>query len=763
MELKSFQTKASGQLANNIMMYLEQPLWSDKDKILPFYQTLKSLTGSGKTLILADLLEELRSFLETEPIVLWVSKGKVVVGQTLENLSNGKYADNIPNYSVKPLLDCKELDIIDSKALLLIATVGKFNQKDKADGDRRIFQTNLDSADISLWEMLKHRKDGKGNKRDLVIVYDEGHNLSDQQTQLLQELDPLVLISASATVKVPKELEWNIKRLQKEKNLSDKDLIINVSNKEVVDSGLIKRHLSMGGYLTPMEDAIDSLLMDMKEVDKISSKLGAGFSPKAIYVSDTNMISNRSQYDDIKVPFKERNARPIQIWRYLVKSGIDPNEIAVYCNLKFDGSFPKPNEFNLFSGGDNDYYDFIKGNFKHIIFNQTLQEGWDDPSCSFAYIDKDMGSVTQVTQIIGRVLRQPNAKHYSDERLNMANFYIKTDEKDVFKGIVEEIKNTLLIDIPDIGITYHISNNKSKNLPIIEPRSKKTVPSVAIISDRAKTEIDLEIDRMMDYREDKVNTIGKGQRIRYVSSIGKDEELKEIVTKTSNSNKVTARWVFKRELDKLAKKAITLCDISDVKFDALIEYNSNAAENIRELANKISKIYREKSRIVQNPVDTIEIGSVIVDSINSKSFKNSIHEKYSDLNGLEEKFAIELDRLGYEWMRNPQNGYLKISLLDGKGTNNFNPDFIVWGSDKIYALDTKGNHIIDSESRRKLFYVEKVGEGPDLDIKLISEKKYNNEGQIVDEKGYTVWLVKQGKVDTETFNLLSDAVKLCVK
>ena len=219
--------------------------------------------------------------------------------------------------------------------------------------------------------------------------------------------------------------------------------------------------------------------------------------------------------------------------------------------------------------------------------------------------------------------------------------------------------------------------------------------------------------------------------------------------------------MFKRELDKLAKKAITLCDISDVKFDALIEYNSNAAENIRELANKISKIYREKSRIVQNPIDTIEIGAVIVDS-NSKSFKNSIHEKYSDLNGLEEKFAIELDNLGYEWMRNPQNGYLKISLLDGKGTNNFNPDFIVWKSGRIFAIDTKGNHIIDSEARRKLFYVEKTEEGPDLDIKLISEKRYNNDGQVIDENGYTVWLVKQGKITTETCGILSDAVKLCV-
>jgi type III restriction enzyme len=311
MKLMSFQTEASEEISNNIRLYLEEPLWISEDKTLPFYQTLKSITGSGKTLILADALEELRSFLSTEPIVLWVSKGKVVVGQTLENLSNGKYSENIPNYLVKPLLDCNETDIVNHKALLLIATVGKFNQKDKEDGDRRIFQTNLDSADISLWEMLKHRKDSEGRKRALIIVYDEGHNLSDQQTKLLQELNPLVLISASATIKVPKELEWNIKRLQKEKNLSNEDLIVNVSNKKVVESGLIKKYLSIGGYLTPMEEAIDSLLMDMKEVSEVSVKIGAGFSPKAIYVSDTNMISKRSQYDDIKVNFNERQARDI--------------------------------------------------------------------------------------------------------------------------------------------------------------------------------------------------------------------------------------------------------------------------------------------------------------------------------------------------------------------------------------------------------------------------------------------------------------------
>lgn len=446
MDLMKFQIQASETIAERYSEYMKEPLPGLGGKFVPFYQNLSAITGAGKTLILADTIEQIRAYSSTQPIVLWLSKGKVIVSQTIENFTTGKYVDNIPNYLVKPLLDCKESDLLDdAQGLLLIATVGKINQKDKEGGDRRVFQTGIDNANNSLWEMLKSRKNYQGIKRNLIVVYDEGHNLSDQQTRLLLDLNPSALIAASATTKVPKELEWYIARLKKEKGLKDSDLITAVSNKQVVKSGLIKKYISIGGYMTPMEIAIHNLLEDFKASEQAINDLGGDFLPKAIYVSNTNMLLETSTVDNPLVPFEEREARPIKIWKYLVNEGVNPNEIAVYCNLKFDKRFPKPQDFNLFSGGDNDYEEFLAGNYRHIIFNQSLQEGWDDPSCYFAYIDKDMGSNTQVTQVIGRVLRQPKAKHYADDKLNMANFYIKTDEKDVFKSILEDIRKTLSI------------------------------------------------------------------------------------------------------------------------------------------------------------------------------------------------------------------------------------------------------------------------------------------------------------------------------
>src|SRR5213080_3140651 len=132
MERFPFQIEASAQIARRFQAYAQDPLTITKSRSVPFYQNVSAITGSGKTVILADAVEQIRSRLPIEPIVLWLSKGRVVVWQTFANLSTGKYAELLGGYQVKPLLDCTAADVEDSsRGLLLVATVGKFNQKDK--------------------------------------------------------------------------------------------------------------------------------------------------------------------------------------------------------------------------------------------------------------------------------------------------------------------------------------------------------------------------------------------------------------------------------------------------------------------------------------------------------------------------------------------------------------------------------------------------------------------------------------------------------
>jgi len=198
MYLYPFQSNVATFVAEKFCEYQTDPLLVKKEAIVPFFQNISAITGAGKTIILADIITQMRLHLSAEPIALWISKGRVVVEQTYLNLSAWKYSQFIPNFNVLPLLDCKQTHIEDlSQAFLLVATAGKFNQKDMDKGDRMIYKQCLDNADISLWNLIKTRKLSNGIKRPLFIIYDEGHNLSDQQTELLLKLNPDAIISAS--------------------------------------------------------------------------------------------------------------------------------------------------------------------------------------------------------------------------------------------------------------------------------------------------------------------------------------------------------------------------------------------------------------------------------------------------------------------------------------------------------------------------------------------------------------------------------------
>ena len=134
-----------------------------------------------------------------------------------------------------------------------------------------------------------------------------------------------------------------------------------VDARAVADAGLVKATVLLAGYKSPMEETLDALIDDLRQAEADAQAYGLPGKPKAIYVSQTNIVEgNAYQTDNPKQPFLQRQAPPILIWRYLVEHhGIDPGSIAVYCTLKFDRNYPLPDEFRLFKGGENDYQEFV--------------------------------------------------------------------------------------------------------------------------------------------------------------------------------------------------------------------------------------------------------------------------------------------------------------------------------------------------------------------------------------------------------------------
>ena len=77
---------------------------------------------------------------------------------------------------------------------------------------------------------------------------------------------------------------------------------------------------------------------------------------------------------------------------------------------------------------------------RYIITVNALKEGWD---CPFAYILASVANRSadvDVTQILGRILRQPYVQHHPDENLNTS--YVLTNSADFFRT-VERIAYTL--------------------------------------------------------------------------------------------------------------------------------------------------------------------------------------------------------------------------------------------------------------------------------------------------------------------------------
>jgi type III restriction enzyme len=777
-ELLPFQSQASNQIAARYILLasdrrrpMEYAAWAT-----PFYQALSALTGAGKTPILADAVAQMRAHMSLEPVVLWVSKSRAVVEQTLGNFQpGGKYEGLVEGFVVEPLSQVHRDMIADaSQALIALATVGSFNQQDRGDGTLKIHQVALDTSDASLWTALTKRgaEDG-GDRRPLIVVYDEGQNLSDQQTELLLELEPDAILVASATMRTPARLGQVINRLTQngwttqplhDESLSEpqRSLVTAIRSVDAVDAGLVKRQIILGGYSTEMETALGDMIAEFGVAETKAKALDAGFLPKAIYVCRTNITQDDGTADVVSRPFAERRAPPIIIWRYLVEiAGVDPAQIAVYLDLKVDRKgHPLPTDFNLFSGGEDDFAAFTAGNYRHIIFNQSLQEGWDDPSCCFAYIDKSMGSAIQVEQVIGRVLRQPGARHYPDPDLNTANFFLRVDDRQEFEKTLRAVQMKIAAELPEVRLEGFV-DGRERARARLEPRYPMDVPEIHIDADDAVQPMADVVARLPDYGADSINSQGPGEQVRAVQAIGDGSNASVTITAREHSNRVVARWLVRRTMQSLYPEAVKTIDWADPRFEARVEITSRAASHLRAEAESMVDAYLSNADLAFEATNPYRVGSVTAKPDQIRRFENSVHEGYSDLNTLEIEIAEALDATGFRWARNPSNGGYSIPLLEKGSGRRFFPDFLVWKDDLIYAIDPKGAHLIGDDAGRKLLAIRDERKSKRVIVRLITEGRWSHEPiKKLGGSGYSLWkITNSGQVRASHISTVGDVVR----
>ncbi|MFZ0710749.1 MAG: hypothetical protein WAM53_11970 [Terrimicrobiaceae bacterium] len=398
------------------------------------------------------------------------------------------------------------------------------------------------------------------------------------------------------------------------------------------------------------------------------------------------------------------------IWRHLRSRGVPADEIAVFTDTK---ELPEDAErvTSLTQLGPR---------HRHIIFNQSLQEGWDDPEAYVCYFDGITKSFVRIRQIVGRVLRQPAARRYEAEPLNTATLILQTPT-DVYESVVSELRAELRLYAPEdepAFATVRLKTRKEPLTPIpVKGRAKKfKLPRRALLApSMTKVEGMLKSTAERPWPQSALDAPGLGRKAVVSLETGNEDlEYLEVLRSARTQNGAfIRRRILQRNKD--CVNAIHPDRFRGPAFEQLSCYGSQAQDDLATLAAEIVDYFEDRVGYQDDPDPDRSIWKV--DEYRPRGremvdFSRAAHAEYSraDFNKDEMEFARAIDRIkGVIWTRNPptSNQGFGIPLPTKVGdSSTFYPDFLLWGKEECWAVDTTGRHLLDAKVRGKLIALE---------------------------------------------------------
>jgi len=369
-----------------------------------------------------------------------------------------------------------------------------------------------------------------------------------------------------------------------------------------------------------------------------------------------------------------------------------------------------------------------------------------------------------VEQIIGRVLRQYDAKHYDSPLLNSAHFFLRVDKKNVFTDAIDAVKAKLQEGGTTIDIvqSYAGSDGGSDE---IEPKDAAGVQLHYVNADAhdAIAAIAELVSQFPTVKESDTDSLGQAQQKTAVvdlTDLAKKEEAADWQA-SGHSNRVRLRWLVNNAIRGRSRGAQAVVDLQAAKFDIRVEANSNAHVWADNLAKSIVEAYYERTSLVYETAKPFVFPAMRVPK-KAQVFTNGLYERYTGFNKFELLFANALDKLGNTWHRNPSNGGFRIPLLSEGDSASFYPDFLVWKGKFVFSLDTKGGHLLTDAVARKLFNIDDNGTTRML-TRFITEGKQANIGGKAVKGGFTVWKMKAGSPAAVHVSSIDEAAKECLK
>lgn len=354
----------------------------------------KSPTGSGKTIMTAELLKRLAfEDLPKDYVYIWASMYK------LHDQSKAKLEDYLAD-SRYDLIGLEQMtaDALPANTILFTNWESVIKtSRETGEWTNRAVRNGEDSRNI-IDVLDATRKDGL----EVILIVDEAHQtyLGPKSQLLVSEvIKPKLTLEVSATPLLNPSGE----------DVSDnRARIVKVSFEEVVRSGLIKQETRINYEINKhldehsSDEAVIEAALERRELlEKAYQLEGTDIKPLVLIQLPTE--------DSEKTSVLDSTVR-IRIEDYLESRGItySNGRLAVWLSEE------KKNK---------DRIDEYNSPVEVLIFKKAIATGWDCPRAQVLVMLQDMKSVTFKIQTVGRILRMPEARHYINANLNAAYVY----------------------------------------------------------------------------------------------------------------------------------------------------------------------------------------------------------------------------------------------------------------------------------------------------------------------------------------------------
>lgn len=699
---------------------------------------LKSPTGSGKTVMLINFIDNYINTIDKNISFIWLCPGK----GNLEEQSHDQMISMAPNRDVKTLQEALLAGFEEgSTTFVNWEMVTKTGNKAITDSEEKNLYDRITEA---------HRR----NRRFIILVDEEHSNDTNKAQSIINAFSPLFVIRVSATAHENSNAEF-----------------IEIDEQDVIDEGIITKAIYVNEDVEngiTVDDETKFLLEKGNEkrlaVKEEYKKKGIEINPLVVIQlpNDKNAKIDRTEKVLKDMGFTYEN-KMVGVWLADKKENIE--------NLK---------DFN--------------NEVSFLIMKQAISTGWDCPRAKILIKLREAGNEDFEIQTIGRIRRMPERKHYNNEILD--NCYVYTFDEQYKAGLFGQvdraysvirlfikddpaIKNFTLkkavreenystVDARKVAIKffehmqkkYHLDKDYNSNKSKLEANGY--IIGNEVINDTlsgkfAKTG---DVENADDSRRIRVGVIAN----THIHGISLMHSRFEIHKAALVSNEETSS-ILLNSFNEDGEKKYRILELDNPMYYAFVINNEhNLKEEFREINAEVSMMY--KLPLGNNKDWEIPAMDVIPYDPNEKNTKEFIKNVYKDYTGqmvnsicgksmseiLFEKYCEKANDVKYVY-KNGDKGddYFCVVYHDGFDNQRlFYPDYILLMNDGSYVIiETKGGEAkgksknIDKQVQNKFNAFKRYAEQNKIKWGFVRDKDaelYINYTEYTEDMGSNSWI-----------------------